>query len=230
MDEIEPPEAVAVCISRKQETLSLPSIPLVCYTEGWRQFPRFEKSSARIAYLAERRNQAVAQALSTYPRCQNILMIDSYYVNQTNAIIQLLEEYSQLSSEYQGGLILGGSTWAIHKTRILPSVNFFDTWTTPEGTNLSLTQAEQNNRLMKVNAVGGCYLYPRWVWEKIGYGVPEDLHGCEHNWLCEKSGLPVYLSLKEVFWHDPVIYPWLTRIRCTAHLGRFVPKRARRAN
>src|SRR5207245_279607 len=52
------------------------------------------------------------------------------------------------------------------------------------------------------------------------YYVPEDLHGCEHNWLCEHSGLPVFLSLSERMWRDPVIYPRGKRLRMSLHLSR----------
>src|SRR5207245_1965255 len=52
------------------------------------------------------------------------------------------------------------------------------------------------------------------------YDRPEDLHGCEHNWLCEHSGLPVFLSLNERMWREPVIYPRGKRVRMSLHLSR----------
>lgn len=180
-------------------------------------------SKPRVAYLSERRNRAVAEALSLFPGTEDILMVDSYYVKQSEQILALVEEYYELTSSRESqGCILGASTWVHDKTKIRATKHFFDGWTTPEGHRFTLQYAQLNGGLVRVKAVGGCYVYPRWVWEKVGYGVLEDLHGCEHNWLCEKSDLPVFLSLNEILWHDPVVYPWLKRVRCSLHLGRLV--------
>src|SRR5439155_1247755 len=120
----------AVCISRNQETWEIKGLPFYNYTKGWKPF-QHEQTAERVAYLAERRNTAVAKALDLFPETQHILMIDSYY-------------------------------------------------------------------------------------------LPEDLHGCEHNWLCERSGLPVYLSLSRRLSRGPVQYPWLKRIRVSLHLRRLL--------
>jgi len=212
----------AVCISRNQETWDLQSIPFYNYTEGWRPFEH-EKTIERVAYLAERRNNAITKALSILPETKHVLMIDSYYLQQKEQVSKLIDEYSELTlTTYQTGCILGASTWIHDETRIRSKNRFYDYWTTPEGIRLKLDEVEKKGGMIEVKAVGGCYLYPRWVWERTRYGVSEDLHGCEHNWLCERSSIPVFLTLNERLWRKPATYQWSKRIRMSAHLGRLI--------
>jgi len=138
-------------------------------------------------------------------------MIDSYYVNQLDQVKTLLQEYN-------GKIILGGGIWVLDKTRLNPRIRFWDTWTTPELAKVKY--APQMTGKVPVRAVGACYLYPRYIWERVGYGVPEDLHGCEHNYLCERSGMNVYLSLDVKLWRQPLVYSWPKRVRQTLNLGR----------
>jgi hypothetical protein len=211
----------AVCISRRPETWGIPEIPFLCFTENWKPFGH-EKSKARVSYLAERRNKAVAEALSIFHSTKHILMIDSYYVRQIQQVKKLVDEYFQLSSkpEYKN-CIVGASTWILDKTKIPSKERFYDNWTTPEGLKLSWKETKEQGGLTGVRAVGGCYMYPRFVWEQTSYGVPDDLHGCEHNWLCERSTLPVLLSLNVTLWREPITYSWQKRFRSSLHLGRF---------
>ena len=200
-------------------------IPFFCYTKGWKPFGH-ERSRERISYLADRRNKAVLEALLLFPETEHILMVDSYYIKQSDEIFKLVKEYDKLSSELRD-CILGASTWRPTKTGMRSTNSFYDTWTTPEGVGLRWEDARERGGLLRVRSVGGCYLYPRFVWEKYGYGVPEDLHGCEHNWLCERSGLPVFLSFNERLWREPLVYPPLKRIRFSLHLGRFLSSKIR---
>ena len=210
-----------VCISRNRESFAIRDLPYHNYTEGWKPFGH-EKTRQRVSYLAERRNTAATEALSLFPETTDILMIDSYYLQKGEQVGKLISEYVALIAKtYSGGCILGASSWIYDKTRIWPRKRFYDGWTTPEGIGLRAEEVEKRGGRIRVKAVGGCYLYPRWVWEKIQYGVPEDLHGCEHNWLCEQSGLPVLLSLNEMLWREPMAYSLPKRIRMSLHLGRF---------
>jgi hypothetical protein len=212
----------AVCISRNPEPFSIRDMPYHNYTGGWKPFGH-EISKERVSYLAERRNIAVAETLALFPETRHVLMIDSYYLKQEEQVRKLVEEYAEMiSASPQRGCIVGASSWIFDKTRIRPLYRFYDGWTTPEGMSLRLDEVERSGGTIRVKAVGGCYLYPRWVWEKIHYGVPDDLHGCEHNWLCERSGLPVILSLNERLWRQPVIYSMRKRIRMSLHLGRLL--------
>jgi hypothetical protein len=212
----------AVCISRNTEAWNIPDIAFHNYTGGWKPF-RHEKTIQRVEYLAERRNLAVSQTLTRYPDTEHIMMIDSYYVHQNQQIKGLIQEYARLIlSDYQNGCILGASAWILDKTRIRSRLRFYDGWTTPEGTRLKLQEVEKTGGFIRARSVGGCYLYPRWVWERVRYGVPQDLHGCEHNWLCEHSGLPVLLSLNQRLWREPVVYSWAKRIRVSLHAGKLL--------
>ncbi len=211
----------AVCISRAAESWGIPSIPFFNFTEGWAPFGRVTTIS-RVEYLANRRNKAVESALSAYPETKHILMVDSYYLQQGSEILKLVNEYEKLAAHQKPpGLVLGASTWIRDKTRIIPRSHFFDGWATPEGKEITLSQARSHGGLLPVKAVGACYIYPRPVWEVSGYGVFPDLHGGEHNWLCERSGVPVLLSLNEMLWHEPITYSWSKRIRMSVNLGRF---------
>jgi len=193
------------------------------YTAGWKPFGH-ERSTARIEYLSQRRNLAVKEALESNPQTDEILMIDSYYLQQRDPLQQLVDEYRRLRvSSFQSGCILGASNWIFDKTRVRTRNRFFDNWTTPEAANLNLEEAVAKGGVISVKGVGGCYLYPRFVWEKVGYGVPRDLHGCEHNWLCERSGLRVLLSLNERLWREPIVYSWPKRIRMSLNLRRVFP-------
>lgn len=212
----------AVCISRNPETWDISDVPFHNYTDGWKPF-KHEKTIQRVQYLAGRRNAAVSQVLALFPHTEHILMIDSYYIHQRQEIDGLIHEYERITADnYRDGCILGASTWILDRTRIKSRLRFYDGWTTPEASKLKLHEVEKTGGVIKANAVGGCYLYPRWVWDKTHYDVPEDLHGCEHNWLCEHSGLPVFLSLNERFWREPLVYPWVKRIRVSLHLRRLI--------
>jgi hypothetical protein len=209
-----------VCISRNPEGLSIRDLPYHNYTEGWKPYGH-EKTKERVSYLAERRNRAVAETLALFPETKHVLMIDSYYLQQEKQIRKLIKEYLDMTlTTHREGCILGASSWIYDKTRIWPRHRFYDGWTTPEGSSLRLEKVEKDGGMIRVKAVGGCYLYPRWVWEKIRYGVPEDLHGCEHNWLCEYSGLPILLSQNVMLWRQPIAYSRRKRIRMSLHLGR----------
>jgi hypothetical protein len=203
-------DITAVCISRQTESWQIPEIPFLCFVDNWLPFGR-QKSMDRVAYLAERRNLAVARALSLYPSTRHVLMIDSYYLDQPGQVRILL-------SEYDGRSILGGAVWFLDKTKLIPRVRFWDSWTTPELKEIEFPPKMKGK--VPVRSVGSCYLYPKGIWEQVGYGVPEDLHGCEHNYLCERSGLEVYLTLDANFWRQPLVYSWPKRIRQTIHVGR----------
>jgi len=212
----------AVCISRNPETWGISDVPFHNHTGGWKPF-QHEQTTERVRYLAERRNTAVARALDLFPETQHILMIDSYYLHQDEQIRGLIQDYAEMTkSEHPGGCILGASTWFYDLRRVRPRYRFYDGWTTPEGNQLNLVEVERTGGTIRVRSVGSCYIYPRSVWERNRYGVVEDLHGCEHNWLCEQSGLPVYMSLGRRLFRGPIRYPMVKRIRVSLHLGRFI--------
>ncbi len=209
---------VAVCISWKHEIWSVPDVPFHCHVSDGKAFPRV-KSKERVAHLANLRNRALSEALSSYPGAQHVLMIDSYYLAQTEQIKKLLLEYASGSPSEER--IVGASTWFQDRTRIRPRIRFWDNWITPEAANLKLPIRE-NPGWIRVRAVGACYVFPRRIREERHYNVPDE--GGEHVYLCVESGLPVWLSLNVRLWRDPVVYTRRKRLRHSLHLGRLRSK------
>ncbi len=223
-------DILAVAISSKAEAWFTKEIPFYCHTEGWKPYTRtimkdgkeqLAITRERIEYLANRRNKAVENALLEYPSSKHILMIDSAYVAQVEAVTRLIEDYLACNVP----LIMGATSWVVHKKTIRRSIAYYDYWSTiearfipfefdPETDGLVTYFERPLPKLMPVRSVGGCYIFPRSLWDKgVRYGVPDDLHGCEHNFLCERSGLPVYLDFNARLWREPSVYPLTKRIR-----------------
>ncbi len=188
----------AVCISAVQEPWSVPEIPFYCSTEGYRYFPHFppQRTRERIAYLCDRRNAAHKAALVVYPKTEHFLCIDSYYVGYVNEVRKLVGEYSM----YGQDSILGATNWFQDYSKFPLRIRYWDTWTTPEMKRKSYGYFPRRSGLPegweRVGGCGGFALYPRWVWEKRGYGVPEPFPeaGNEINYLCQCPGISSYVT------------------------------------
>jgi hypothetical protein len=188
----------AVCISGNQETWSVAEIPFYCHTEDFKEFPHYPpvKTRERVQYLAIRRNEANRRALELKPNTEHFLTVDSYYLNQPDAIRKLVKEYSVYSSD----CVLGATNWFHDYSRIPSRVRYWDTWATPEMKQKPYNYYPRNENLPngweKVRGCGGFTVYPRWLWEKRGYGIPEPFPdaGNEVNYLCNYPGIPVYVS------------------------------------
>ena len=221
---------VAVSISSKEENWQIRDIPFYCYTGEWEPFTRFRIkqgiqtlniSKERIDYLARRRNRAVELALHQNPEANDIMMIDSYYIRQLAQIRRLIADYEHCNAP----LILGATTWFVDRTRIIPKTRFYDSWTSIEARFIHVDYlpvqdplvgqyATPMPNLMPVRSVGACYIFPREIWDKgVRYGVLNDLHGCEHNYLCESARLSVYLDFNVRLWREPLSYPLGKRLR-----------------
>ena len=190
---------VAVCISGKQEPWSISEIPFYCHTEGFKEFPHYPpvKTRERIQYLAMRRNTANKQALELSPKAEHFLSIDSYYLAQVDEIRHLLKEYSDFDAE----CILGATNWFPDHSRVPLKLRYWDTWATPEMKDRKYDYYPRHEGLPEgwenVRGCGGFTLYPRWVWERRGYGVPEPFPdaGNEVNYLCQCPGILSYVTL-----------------------------------
>ncbi len=190
---------VAVCISGKQEAWGIPEIPFYCHAEGFKEFPHYPpvKTRERIQYLAMRRNMAHKQALERNPHAEHFLSIDSYYLTGIKEIWHLLKEYA----EYNGECILGATNWFADYSRVPLKLRYWDTWATPEMKDKNYDYNPRHEGLPqgweKVRGCGGFTVYPRWVWERQGYGVPEPFPeaGNEVNYLCLCPGIPSYVTL-----------------------------------
>jgi hypothetical protein len=218
----------AVSISQTPVRWNLPNVPFHCLTEDGPKWPLRVKSKSRIEYLAAKQNRAIEKALELYPETSQILWIDSYYLDQTGAIETLIRDYLVHSTK-AGDSIVGGPILCHNRTRIFYKVTYYDTWSTPEydGKRWSKGWFDDNDSRSRdfeiVSGVGGVYLFPRYVWEKVGYRAPEPFpqSGCQHNWLCRESGLRVYLDWNLAFWRS-VTYPPIQRLRCS--IGEFLRK------
>ncbi len=182
---------VAVCISKRPEEWSVSEILFYCHTEGYREFQSFPplKTIERIEYLAERRNKANQRALELYPRTEYIFSVDSYHVTRVTEILRLVSEYQKRNRD----IVLGGAPW-FHDTSVWPARRrFWDTWATPELTDIPVGR----EGWLKVRGCGGFTIYPRWLWEERGFGVPYPFpeSGCEVNYLCNDPRIETYVTL-----------------------------------
>ena len=139
-------------------------------------------------------------------------MIDSFYLSQTTALEQLIRRYSELNID----ACLGPAIWARLRTNlsqvIHPQARFYDAWSSPElrwcphgwrPDHDILTSQEYVplRGLYRVSSIGGCYLFPRHVWDKgARYSVPDDLHGCEHNGFHDSHRLRKYVDFETEMW------------------------------
>jgi len=188
----------AVCISEKDEKWSIPDIPLYCHTEGYQKFAHYPpvKTRERIRYLSTRRNAANRRALDLYPSTEHILTVDTYYLSHVDELKKLVGEYVGFDQE----CILGATTWFPNRSRVPNRLRYWDTWATPEMTDTSYGHRPRNAGLPlgweRVCGCGGFTIYPRWVWEKQGYGIPEPFPnaGNEVNFLCRCPGIATYVT------------------------------------
>ncbi len=215
---------IGVCIG-KEELSSILSIPIVFYTEGYKSIER-DVLIDRIDYLAKRRNKAVEITLEKYPSATDILMIDSYYVPQNKAVEKLIEDYRIIDRN----MILGATIWAKLRTRISQifhnHLQFYDQWAVPEARFLSPNFNPSRDwltsrfivplkGLYRVCSVGGCYIFPRKLWDDgLRYATISDLHGCEHNYLCESTYTPKYLDFNVKLYRKK-IYSIIKCVRCS---------------
>lgn len=185
----------------------MPFGPLHYYSEGYENLDNVATPiEKRIAYRAERRNNAVATGLERYPDTTELFMVDSYYLLGETELERLVQRYRQLPREYA---VLGPVIWGYTSTTISswlkPHVCFYDAWSTPELRWCPKGWRPQNDILIgqekvplkglyQVQSIGGCYIFPRKLWDMgVRYGVPADLHGCEHNYF-HQNYLPKFID------------------------------------
>lgn len=230
LGDFEQRKIVAVCISRKQEQWKIPEIPFYCHTEGFEDIPHYPrlKTRERIEYLARRRNAANKILLEKYPDTTDILQIDSYYIQDVPEIRRLVWAYKNNLQQY-GECILGASTWYIDPSRIRKKKWYWDTWTNPEflGKTPDYSPPWSRNTPIgwqETKGAGGLAIYPRWAWEKQGYGIPEPFpeSGCEANYLSRCPGIRTFITFNVQAWRDPPEElrdkPYVDRIRTTVGL------------
>ena len=161
------------------------------------------------------------------------MCLDSYYLSQTDSVNRLTVDY------YLAGrnMILGGAVWGRIRTRagdiFNPRIGWFDKWGVPELQFLPYgwdPRKDPTTFRMRVpldgfyrtHSVPGVHIFPRSAWDNgARYGLPEDLHTCEHGFLCETTRLPVYVDFNAGFWRERV-YSIPHCIRNSLHAGRLL--------
>jgi len=189
----------AVCISGVEETWNVSEVPFYCHTEGHRDFPHYPpvRTKQRVQYLSTRRNAANKRLLEVHPDTEHFLSIDSYYLNQVEEIRKLVGEYVN----YKPDCVLGASNWFRDYSKIPSKVRYWDTWATPEMKGKHHDYYPRHEGIPegweRVSGCGGFTLYPRWLWEKRRYGIPEPFpeSGNEVNYLCQYPGIRSYVTL-----------------------------------
>ena len=216
----------AVCISGREETWKVAEIPFYCHTEGFRDFPHYPpvKTKERVQYLSIRRNEANRRALELRPDTEHFLSIDSYYLDQITEIRRLVTEYGLLETD----CVLGATNWFLDRSKILSKVRYWDTWATPEMKTRSIDYYPRHKGLPdgweQVRGCGGFALYPRWLWEKRGYGIPEPFPeaGNEVNYLCDFPGISSYVTFNvkacRATPEEVLRRPFVNRVRTTLGL------------
>lgn len=218
---------LAVTVSTKPETWSIPSIPLYCYVGEKRVYDHDKqvKDPARIEFLCRLRNEAMTQALAQYPDATHILNIESFYLEQVSPIMHLFSTYESIDDD---NVIVGSPIWALRKNRLIDNrPTFYDGWGFPELGGLRKGDLKPNPSLIQVSAVASCFIFPSWVWKKFGFRNPEPFPeaGFFYTWLCRKSELPVLVDLAASVYRDSTTrpelnYPFSKRLRVTVGYWR----------
>jgi hypothetical protein len=208
-----------VTTSWKDETCRV-RLPFYCHIAEKRNLSRKEQktSSVRVDFLAQLRNEATEAALDKFPGTTHIVNLESYYLRQIGSIKKLVRKYRAI----QKLCILGGTIWWRDYTLSPSMARFYDTWCFPELANMTYTVIPPRG-LRRVSSVGSCLIFPREVWETHKFVNPQPFPeaGIYYNWLCLRSGLPVFADLGIRFFRDatnsdvPKPPYWKRRIRNT---------------
>jgi hypothetical protein len=207
---------IAVTISRKQETFSL-EIPFYCYAEETR-FHRYKDTREETYYVCEKRNRAMTNALEKHPAATHVLSLDSYYLNQSAALKELIKMYEEIDDD---NIILGGPIWYYRLNRLIDNrTKFYDAWGSPELTNIHPNDTKDFPQTVQVPSLGNCVIFPVWVWRKYGFLTPEPFPymGSCYTRLCRISGLTVLMDMKAKLIRDrtnnpEAYYPLTKRFR-----------------
>jgi hypothetical protein len=207
---------LAVTISRKLETFAL-DIPFYCYTEE-SKFDRYRQQREETYYVCEKRNRAMTKALEMYSQSTHVLSLDTYYLNQTQALKEMIRAYDELDND---DIILGAPIWYYRKNRLIDNrPKFYDAWGSPELENIHPRDTNNFPPIIQVPSVGNCVIFPVWVWKKYKFLTPEPFPsmGSCYTRLSKLSGLPVLMDMQAKLIRDrtnnpEAYYPFSKRLR-----------------
>ncbi len=186
----------AVCISKERHSFGM-DIPFVCYTQEYEPITTHDNNDMnRITYLTKRYNNAIGRALDDYPNTRDLLVIDHYYLGFYAEIEQLIRDYLMLDHA-----ILGASIWYWARKRIRPWIAYYDTLSVPELFGKRWSRIESlPTEIMAVTGVGGCWIFPRVIWERTdGFTIPSPPQAGGSRCL-ETTGYRVLLDCKRRLW------------------------------
>jgi len=148
---------IAVCISDKNQMWDLPEIPFYCHIEGYdaKFTPRDNNNMHRINYFNKRYGDAINTAIQKYPRCTDLLLIDTPFLQNKAQINDLVSRYYQHTS-----VILGASIWCWERTRIIKWIRYYDFLSVPELAPPLRWYKEKDLPvgLMRTTGVGKCWI------------------------------------------------------------------------
>ena len=212
---------IAVCISDKNQMWDLPEIPFYCHIEGYdaKFTPRDNNNMHRINYFNKRYGDAINTAIQKYPRCTDLLLIDTPFLQNKAQINDLVSRYYQHTS-----VILGASIWCWERTRIIKWIRYYDFLSVPELAPPLRWYKEKDLPvgLMRTTGVGKCWIFSRKIWERTGrFLMPSPMQAGGSRCL-DTTGYEVLLDCDTRLWiHLPA--PSLPRriLNSIPYLRRF---------
>ncbi len=162
-------DVTAVTISKEKERLGIP-LNYYCHTEDYEPILHHDNNDLnRIQYLTKRYNRGVEVALQEFSETKHLLIVDSYYLPFIREIQSLLETYLNLENS-----IVGASIWYWDRSHLRSSIFYYDHLSVKEFRNIRWHSLRQLPRgLLPVSGVGGCFVFPRKVWEESGgFSIP----------------------------------------------------------
>jgi hypothetical protein len=141
-------------------------IPFYSHATGWRPIRRDNTSRERLQYNADRYNAAIKTLLTLYPDTEHVMVCDTYYLDQKSGLERLVSDYAWLDFMRSSHIVLGASTWFLDSSRIRPCVGFYDNLSIPEFSGRRWAYHEMLEGIRSSPSVGGCWIFPRWMWEK----------------------------------------------------------------
>jgi hypothetical protein len=180
---------LGLCVSTKPEEWKLPNIPFYCYSEP-KYFPR-AINRERIDYLADKWNQCHKLGLQYFPDTTHIINIGSHYLEQIEAIKQLINRYEEIDND----VILAGNVWGKFVDKILTCYRTYDTWAYPDLEGLEW-RLRPPRGIVQVSSVAMPCIYPVKFWRRHPFHNPESMDdGIWYNQFCKESGLPALCDL-----------------------------------
>ena len=197
------------------------SLPFYCKISGSERTPR-QSVRLRVDNITRLKNEAMEEALARFPDATHVAMVESYYLGQARSVEKLVELYSSIGDS---DIILGAPVWVYTVHEWFTRCKFYDSWACHELSDLQRRDCPTG--LVQVNSVGSVIIFPVWVWRKFRFANPDFPDKIYYNWICEQSGLPVFIDMSIKFERCTINgvnltrFSWVWRIFCWFCLNTF---------